>query len=234
MSQSYIIGVAGGSGSGKSTVARTIIEAMLPGSCAIIDHDSYYRDFSHLNFEERAALNFDHPDALETSLLASHLDELRAGRSFEKPVYDFRTHTRTPVTSTVAPARTVVVEGILVLASSELRARFDLMIFVETDADIRLMRRMRRDMVERGAPSSTSATSTSQPSAPCTSSSWSRASGTPTSCYPKGARTPWASTSSRRRCSSAPTLGTSPRSRPGRASTRPRRWASPRCGAAPP
>jgi uridine kinase len=150
MSQSYIIGVAGGSGSGKSTVARTIIEAMLPGSCAIIDHDSYYRDFSHLNFEERAALNFDHPDALETSLLASHLDELRAGRSFEKPVYDFRTHTRTSVTSTVAPARTVVVEGILVLASPELRARFDLMIFVETDADIRLMRRMRRDMVERG------------------------------------------------------------------------------------
>ncbi len=145
------VGVAGGSGSGKTTVVRKLVENVGegPGAVAVVHHDAYYRDFSHLAPEERDEVNFDHPDALETSLLVSHLDALRDGKAVDVPVYDFTTHTRTDRTRRVEPARVVIVDGILVLAEPELRRRLDVRIYVDTDADVRFIRRLRRDLEER-------------------------------------------------------------------------------------
>ncbi len=144
-----IIGMAGGSGSGKTTIAHAVIEAVGQDSVALIQHDAYYRDLNHLTLEERAAVNFDHPDSLETDLLVAHLELLRAGQSIDRPVYDFSTHTRTDRTVRVVPEHVVIVEGILVLAEPDLRRAMDLRIYVDTDADLRLLRRLQRDLIER-------------------------------------------------------------------------------------
>ncbi|MCA9601456.1 MAG: uridine kinase [Polyangiales bacterium] len=145
-----VIGIAGGTGSGKTTIAERIAGALPPESVATIQHDSYYRSREDLSFEARSALNFDHPDALETPLLVEHLRGLKAGRVVEVPVYDFATHSRTSTTERIAPTRILIVEGILVFVDAALRAEFDIKIFVDTDADIRVFRRIRRDMEHRG------------------------------------------------------------------------------------
>lgn len=146
----FVLGIAGGTGSGKTTVAENVIAALPAGAAVLIEHDSYYRDRSRLPPAERARINFDHPDAIETEFLERHLVELRAGRAIEVPQYDYREHARRAETRRVEPAPIVVVEGILVLAEDRLRAQMDLKIFVDTDADVRLMRRMGRDMEDRG------------------------------------------------------------------------------------
>jgi uridine kinase len=144
-----VLGIAGGTGSGKTTIAKAIVEAL--GRAAVsIDHDAYYRDQSHLTPEAREALNYDHPDTLDNELLAEHLGALKRGEAIEKPQYDFRTHTRMRDRIRVEPAPVIVVEGILTLAIPILRERMGIKIFVDTDADIRLMRRIRRDLEQRG------------------------------------------------------------------------------------
>jgi uridine kinase len=148
--QPLVIGIAGGTGSGKTTVARTIA-ASLPGEqIATIEHDAYYHDRPDLSFEERAAVNYDHPDSLETALLVEHLRLLRAGRPVDVPVYDFATHRRLPRSRALRPARIVIVEGILVFTDEELRGLLDIKIYVDTDADVRAFRRIRRDIEQRG------------------------------------------------------------------------------------
>ena len=146
----FVLGIAGGTGSGKTTVAEGLVAGLPAGSVVVLDHDAYYRDRSGLSPEERQAINYDHPDAMETELLVAHLTALRDGRSVEIPQYDFRQHVRRQETRRVEPAAVVLVEGILVLADERLRAQMDLKIFVDTDADIRLMRRMERDIEQRG------------------------------------------------------------------------------------
>jgi uridine kinase len=146
--QPLLIGIGGGTGSGKTTIAQALLQATPAATC--IDHDAYYRDLSDLPPSQRAQLNFDHPDALESSLLVHHLQALRAGRAIDKPIYDYRTHTRSSDSVRVEPAPVVIVEGILTLAIVELREQFDIRVFVDTDADIRLMRRVGRDLEERG------------------------------------------------------------------------------------
>jgi uridine kinase len=145
-----VIGIAGGSGSGKSTVLERILERVGPERVAILDHDRYYFDLAHLSQEERARVNFDHPSSLETTLLCRHIDDLLAGRAVHKPVYDFTTHRRTDRVEVVEPKPLIVVEGILVLAEPELVRRMDLRVYVDADDDIRLARRIRRDVAERG------------------------------------------------------------------------------------
>lgn len=148
--RTLVIGIAGGTGSGKTTIARRIAGAF-PDAVALIEHDAYYRDLSaHLTAAERAEQNFDHPDALETELLVKHLEALRAGRPVDVPVYDFKEHRRLPETRRVEPRRVVVVEGILVFVDPALRDQLDIKIFVDTDADIRVFRRVRRDIEQRG------------------------------------------------------------------------------------
>jgi len=150
MDQPVVIGIAGGSGSGKTTVLQHIIREFGADPIAVLDHDAYYRDLSHLSPEERAQFNFDHPDALETDLMRDHLDALLEGRAVEKPVYDFTTHTRRDETETVEPRPVVIIEGILVLAESLIEEQMDIKIYVDAADDIRLMRRIRRDIQERG------------------------------------------------------------------------------------
>jgi len=150
VSRPFVVGIAGGTGSGKTTVAHKLASAMPAGRCVTIEHDAYYRDQGHLSHEERAKINYDHPGSLESSLLVEHLRELRGGRAVAVPVYDFATHTRRRETRTVEPARVIVVEGILVFTELELRDQMDIKIFVDTDPDIRLMRRIRRDLEQRG------------------------------------------------------------------------------------
>jgi uridine kinase len=145
-----VIGVGGGTGSGKTTVADAILARVGRERVALIAHDAYYRDLSHLPFEERVKTNFDHPDSLETELLVAHLDGLCAGRAAEVPVYDFSTHTRTDKTRRVAPRPVVMVEGILVFVERALRERFDIKVYVDADADLRFIRRLQRDIAERG------------------------------------------------------------------------------------
>jgi uridine kinase len=149
-SRPLVVGIAGGTGSGKTTVAHKLAGAMPPGRCVTIEHDAYYRDQSRLPPEERAKINYDHPDSLETSLLGEHLRELRAGRAVDIPIYDFATHTRRAETRHVEPASVIIVEGILVFVERELRELLDIKIFVDTDSDIRLIRRIRRDLEQRG------------------------------------------------------------------------------------
>jgi uridine kinase len=143
------IGIAGGSGSGKTTIAEDVVDR-LDGKVAIVQHDAYYRHMPELSFEERTKVNYDHPNSLETELLVEHLIALRSGKSIERPVYDFSIHLRSEQTVRIEPAPVVVVEGILVLSEPELRSELDLKIFVDTDPDIRLARRLERDIEERG------------------------------------------------------------------------------------
>lgn len=149
MKRPLTLGIAGGTGSGKTTIATAIVDAITP-SCVRMDHDSYYLDQGHLPLEERRKINFDHPDALDNELLAQHLEALHRGERVEKPIYDFVNHVRLEETTPIEPAPVVVVEGILTLAIPRLRERFDVRIFVDTDADIRLIRRIRRDLEQRG------------------------------------------------------------------------------------
>jgi len=145
-----VVGIAGGTGSGKSTIAKKLAGALPEGSVAIIDHDSYYRDRQDLPFDERAELNFDHPDSLDTRLLMEHVRALKRGETVQVPSYDFTTHSRRAETRTVGAVPLVIVEGILVFVETELRSLFDIKIFVDTDADIRVFRRVRRDIEQRG------------------------------------------------------------------------------------
>jgi len=147
---SIVIGVAGGSGSGKTTVVRRIVDSQGTEDVTVLDHDRYYRDRNDLRFEERAALNYDHPDALETDLMVRHLHDLRAGRAVHIPSYDFSRHARLSSTAAVEPRRVIIVEGILVFVDQALRAQMDIKVFVDTDADTRFIRRLKRDVAERG------------------------------------------------------------------------------------
>lgn len=145
-----VIGVAGGSGSGKTTVVNAIVRGIGRRQVTVIPHDAYYHDRSAVPPAERAGLNYDHPDALDTALLVEHLEALRAGRPAAVPVYDFAEHRRTDETLTAEPRAVLIVEGILILAEPALRQRMDIRVFVDTDADIRFIRRLRRDTRERG------------------------------------------------------------------------------------
>jgi len=145
----YIIGVAGGTGSGKTTVSQRIIEMVGKEFITWIQHDDYYNDHSHLSPEERALVNYDHPDSLDTALLVEHLQQLRSGIPVQAPLYDFATHARRTETQLFQPARIILVDGILIFVERELRELMDMRIYVDTDADIRFIRRLRRDMIER-------------------------------------------------------------------------------------
>ena len=145
-----IVGVAGGSGSGKTTVVRRMIESIGDDQVTVLEHDRYYRDRNDLRLEERASLNYDHPDSLETDLLVGHLRELRAGRSVQVPEYDFARHARQAETATVPPRKAIIVEGILIFTDAALRALMDVKVFVDADADTRFIRRLQRDIAERG------------------------------------------------------------------------------------
>ena len=145
-----IIGIAGGTGSGKTTVVRKIVERLPAGEVVLLPQDSYYKDSSHLPLEERLEINFDHPDSIEFDLLTKHLKELRKGHSVEQPIYSYLTCTRADETITVNPRDVVIVEGILVLCNPELRKMMDLKVFVDADPDDRLIRVINRDIVERG------------------------------------------------------------------------------------
>ncbi len=145
-----VIGICGGTGSGKTTVARKILETVGADHVVYLQQDAYYKDLSHLPLEERHKVNFDHPDAIDTDLLIQHIEDLRAGRAIEQPVYDFLTHTRRPETRHVEPHPIILVEGILVFENPRLRALMDLKIFVDTADDLRFIRRLLRDISERG------------------------------------------------------------------------------------
>ncbi|MFL7791394.1 MAG: uridine kinase [Anaerolineae bacterium] len=145
-----VIGVAGGTGSGKTTVAEKILHRVGAEHVAYIPHDAYYRELGHLPPDERAKVNFDHPDSLETSLLIEHLRALRAGQVVEIPIYDFTKHMRTEETRRVEPAPVILVEGILIFVEPKLRALLDVKLYVDTDADVRFIRRLQRDIQERG------------------------------------------------------------------------------------
>jgi len=148
--QPLIMGIAGGTGSGKTTVATNITAGLPTGTCAIIDHDAYYRDHPEMPLRERELLNYDHPDALDNELLIAHLDAMRAGKAVDIPIYDFVNHARSKELRHIEPAPVIIVEGILVFVDPEIRKRLDVKIFVDTDADIRVVRRIRRDMEHRG------------------------------------------------------------------------------------
>jgi uridine kinase len=145
-----IIGIAGGSGSGKTTVAQSILQRVGPELIAYLQHDEYYKDLSGLPPAQRTAINFDHPNSLETTLLVQHIEKLKQGQPVEVPIYDFATHSRTNQSFTVNPRRVVLVEGILIFTESILRDLFDIKIFVDTDPDLRFIRRLQRDISERG------------------------------------------------------------------------------------
>lgn len=145
-----IIGIAGGTGCGKTTVVDQIVSELPEDEVCIISQDSYYHDTSHLTLDERTKINFDHPQAIDFELLASHLKELRAGNSFEQPVYSFIEHNRTGETITTYPKKVIIVEGILILSDPVIRDMFDIKIFVHADSDERLIRRLKRDIATRG------------------------------------------------------------------------------------
>jgi len=145
-----VIGIAGGSGSGKTTVAESILSRVGRDRIAFLQHDSYYKDLSGLPPVQRAQINFDHPDSLETDLLTQHIASLRDGKPVSVPIYDFSTDRRTDKTFTVEPRNVILVEGILIFVEPELRKMFDVKIFVDTDADLRFIRRLERDISERG------------------------------------------------------------------------------------
>ncbi len=149
-SASLVIGIAGGSGSGKTTVAQVILQRVGPERIAFLQHDSYYKDLGGLPPAQRVEVNFDHPNSLETELLIRHIEQLKRGDAVEVPIYDFATHSRTERTFTVQPRSVILVEGILLFAEPALRELFDIKLFVDTDSDIRFIRRLQRDISERG------------------------------------------------------------------------------------
>jgi uridine kinase len=145
-----VIAIAGGSGSGKTTVANVILESVGVNRIVYLPHDAYYRDLSAMDEHLRSKVNFDHPNSLETELLITHIKELKKWHPIEMPIYDFTTHTRTKQTKKIVPQLIIVVEGILIFAEPKLRELFDVKIFVDTDDDIRFIRRLERDIAERG------------------------------------------------------------------------------------
>jgi len=145
-----VIGVAGGSGSGKTTVVRRIVDSLGPEQVVVLEHDRYYRDRNDLRLEERAALNYDHPDALETDLLVEHVRRLKAGQPVDVPLYDFTRHARRSDRQRREPRRAIIVEGILIFTEAALRDLMDVKVFVDADADMRFIRRLQRDVAERG------------------------------------------------------------------------------------
>ena len=146
----FIIGVSGGTGSGKTTLVHALAEKAKSSNLTIISQDSYYKETGHLSFEERTHINFDHPDSIEFSLLAEHLQQLKSGHTIKQPEYSFIEHNRTSKTRTVEPCGVLIVEGILVLSQPEVRKHCDFMIYVDADSDERLIRRIERDTTERG------------------------------------------------------------------------------------
>lgn len=150
MQRPVVIGIAGGSGSGKTTVIRNIIRHLPSEQVSVIPHDAYYKDLDHLSFEERKAINYDHPESLETDLLLEHLQILLKGGDIHKPVYDYNLHRRKEDVELVRPTPIIIVDGILVLAETALAAMMDIKIFVDADSDVRLLRRIQRDITERG------------------------------------------------------------------------------------
>lgn len=145
-----VIGIGGGTGAGKTTIARAIMAELTRDSAAYLQHDSYYRDRPELSTEQRTRLNYDHPESLDNDLLVSHIDALVAGQPVQAPIYDFVTHRRLTETLLVEPAPVVVVEGILIFADARLNARYDIKLYVDTPPDIRVLRRIRRDIEQRG------------------------------------------------------------------------------------
>lgn len=148
----YVFGICGGTGAGKTTLTRRLMERLDPGTASVLAYDAYYRDLSHLPFAERRRRNFDHPDSLDSELFLKHLDALRAGVDVDVPVYDFSTHTLSGRYERVAAAPLVLVEGILLLALAEATERLDCSVFLDVPQELRLQRRVQRDMAERGRP----------------------------------------------------------------------------------
>ena len=145
-----VIAIAGGTGSGKTTISNLIIERVGHDNIAVLSHDAYYRDRIDLPLKKRAKLNYDHPDSLETELLVKHIKQLKKGRGIEMPVYDFTTHSRKTETISIDPQPVIIVDGILIFVEKDLRKLFDVKVFVDTDPDIRFIRRLQRDISERG------------------------------------------------------------------------------------
>ncbi|WP_432410897.1 uridine kinase [Rasiella sp. SM2506] len=145
-----ILGIGGGTGSGKTTVVHQIVAQLPADEVCVISQDSYYNDTSHLPYEERVKINFDHPNSIDFKLLVQHLEELKKGNSFEQPVYSFKEHNRTKETVTTRPKKVIIVEGILILTHPDIRELFNIKIFVHADSDERLIRRLKRDIAERG------------------------------------------------------------------------------------
>ena len=149
MSAILTIGIAGGTGSGKSTITKRIVEHF-GGDVSVVNHDNYYKAHDEMSYEERCKLNYDHPDAFENELMIEHLKQLKAGNSVQCPVYDYTVHNRSKDTITIEPAKVIIVEGILILADKELCDQMDIRVFVDTDADVRILRRIIRDVKKRG------------------------------------------------------------------------------------
>ena len=150
MKNCNLIGVAGGSGSGKTTVANNLVKAFKCEDVALIEQDAYYREFTNMTLDEKRKVNFDHPDSIEFELLKKHIEDLKNGESIERPIYDFATYSRKEGSVKINPSKIIVVEGILIFAVPEIRELFDVKIFVDTDADEMILRRIERDMNERG------------------------------------------------------------------------------------
>lgn len=150
MKNCILIGVAGGSGSGKTTVANNLVNAFKAEDATLLEQDAYYRELTNMTLEEKAKVNFDHPDSIEFELLKKHIVDLKNGKSIERPIYDFTTHSRKEGSVKINPSKIIVVEGILIFAVPEIRELFDVKIFVDTDADEMILRRIERDMNEIG------------------------------------------------------------------------------------
>ena len=150
MNRPIIVGIAGGTGSGKSTIAHEIYKSLPVESIAVIEQDSYYKDQSSITFEQRIKTNYDHPDAFDTLLLIEHLKMLLNGENIDKPIYDFEIHNRKPITQKVEPKGIIILEGIMILVEPEIRKMLDIKLFVDTDPDVRIIRRITRDIKERG------------------------------------------------------------------------------------
>ena len=148
MGEILVIGIAGGSGSGKTTLTNQIA-AQFPDDITVITHDNYYKQHDELTYDERSRLNYDHPNAFDTDLMIEHMKLLREGKSIECPVYDYTIHNRSKNTMTIVPSKVIIVEGILIFENAELCDQMDIKIFVDTDADVRIIRRIRRDVMER-------------------------------------------------------------------------------------
>lgn len=185
-----IIGIAGGTGSGKTTLVNRLLE-QFGEDISVLPHDSYYAAHHELTLEERQALNYDHPASFDTHRMIQDLRDLKAGKAVQCPVYDYTIYDRTDETVTLSPNKVILVEGILIFENKELRDLLDIKIFVDTDADVRILRRLTRDVKDRGRIWTRWWSSTCPPSSPCTTSSWNPPSGTPTSSSPRGARIWW-------------------------------------------